>query len=331
LPKNNKIYFVYFIIAICFSLAMRTNNHGLGLGNFPFQPQVAKYIKQNNISGKVFSNPDVGSYLSFELYPNILVYADTRDDLYIGTSVVNDYFNVISNDKNIMPLISKYNPSIIVADLESSSYEPLLYDNNWALIYLDDLDLVFVKKTIADTKHLKQYVAIDPYKTSGSKISKENQAISEYKDLLSLQPNSANFLINIALAFEAQHDYSNAILTAHKIILPNNSTRAQISYSKNYLLASSYLYSRDCNNSKIYIDNYHNDSIHRFIFFPFTKVPGSSEDYFYMVYYSMCKKDYNNAQQYLTNYLNDSTISLSQKKHAQNIFDQVFNVIKITE
>jgi hypothetical protein len=111
--KDKVIYSVIFSISF---LTFFTKEFSLPVGFNRYPVKEAEFIKINNLKGKLFANFNYGSYLSYKLYPNNLIYMDGRYE-----EVYPDYLLIMQRDffmknSNWLQAISIYPPDIILLE-----------------------------------------------------------------------------------------------------------------------------------------------------------------------------------------------------------------------
>lgn len=180
--------------------------------NNPFPSDIIAFIEKNNISGKIFANQRLGSFLEYYLAPESTVYVDTRDDLYLSTGTIQEYFTVFSQEKSVVPLLKKHDVDIVVADVlsEGSSYRPLFYSQFWVPVFLSDRFIVFIKKSSADQKNLVTLSAIDPFSPSGAKTSQDLQATAQYKTVVQSPKDNPSSAVWLIKSLTQLHEYAKA-------------------------------------------------------------------------------------------------------------------------
>jgi hypothetical protein len=322
-----KIFPIIFLILIFSTfLAFRVNQHGVGEESKQFSPKLIAFFKDNGLTGNVLASQQTGSFLEYHLFPKVLVFSDTRDDLFLGSQVLSDFENNIKINGNALPLLSNYKVDIVVADIaDRNGYEPLIYSPEWRLVYVEDYHLVFVRKNIALEKNLLSYNAIDPYSAVPTKVGMEVEAGKEYVNILKKDPNSFNIQFDLALIYFNQKKYDLVISTANNLKFHNSSIAALYKSKKDFLLSMSYLLTQQCGLAKQYLDAYHKDVNLKFIFDPGRKILGNDEEG-YMIYYLTCQKDVGKAQQHLNNFLNEPNGNEAEKSNAKRIFDGLTGV-----
>lgn len=136
---------IIFLGAISLITAFRTNSPGFGEDHNTFPKEMVYFLKENQISGRAFNTQRVGSFLSYHLYPDILTFSDTRDELFIGTGVLEEMGKTLKLGGNLTSLLSKHNISVVIADLtESKTYQRLFYSKDWAPVFLTGNYAIFL-------------------------------------------------------------------------------------------------------------------------------------------------------------------------------------------
>lgn len=108
----------------------------LGLNENDFPQKLVKFIEREKLTGKVFNTQRIGSFLSYNLNPKIKVYSDTRDDLFVGTTVLTSLEKTLSNNLNPDFLLRKNGIDlVIVSKFDGQSFNYLLTNSRWKRIY----------------------------------------------------------------------------------------------------------------------------------------------------------------------------------------------------
>jgi|Deesub1362A_J573_1020465.scaffolds.fasta_scaffold00537_18 hypothetical protein len=119
-----------------------------------FPEQAAEYIISRPIPSPIFNDVNWGGYLIWKLWPNYRVFIDTRT---LNVDTYRQYISVINNYTGegrfileaygiksiITPAINPYTGEIF------PFVRALYRDDNWALIYLDGVAMIFVKDEYA--------------------------------------------------------------------------------------------------------------------------------------------------------------------------------------
>jgi hypothetical protein len=128
-----------------------------------FPEQAAEYIVSRKIPGPIFNDVNWGGYLIWRLWPEYRVFIDTRT---LNVDVFRQYLNVMNDyDKEGRLVLSAYDiKSIITPAINPYTGDifPLvrgLYnDDEWILVYLDGVAMIFVRKSYYHTSLPKVYV-----------------------------------------------------------------------------------------------------------------------------------------------------------------------------
>lgn len=321
--KSNVLIFLIVVLSIiALFMAGWRNAHGVGKDEKYFPSRLIAFLSSNHIYGNVFSDQQTSPYISYELYPKALVYADTRDELYANTPLLTDLRDLQLKNKNIFTVLDKYHVDIIIADITyGKMYQPILYSPKWSLIYVSDRYYVFIDSLKAKGKYMRQFTAIDPFTANGSKPEKEKQAIEEYTLALSQNPQSFNIKFLLSQVLLSKNKYQDVIPIAESMKIPFGPAKLLLKDRKDFILASANLNLNNCINAKKYINDYHKDLIHKFILNPFKKLAGVDEQ-LYMMYYLKCERDVAKAEKHLMSFLADNNIPNYLKQNAQNFYQQ---------
>ena len=166
------VYFTGFVALGMTVLFVVTNPPALGENADVFPPALIQFIKTNNITGNVFNTPRIGSFLSYYLAPPVRVFSDTRDDLFIGTGVLEATQAFLSTNAGPQYLIRKYHADFAIVSLgDGNSFRDLIYDDQWALVYFKNGYLIFVPRSVVTAKNLPVLDGIDPYSPTGVKTA----------------------------------------------------------------------------------------------------------------------------------------------------------------
>ena len=122
------------------------------------------FVLGNHISGPVFNNFDVGSYLIWKLYPQQKVFVDGRPEAYTP-----DFFSSIYEPMQEDPAVWKhyaddvYHINYIFFDYHDITpwaqtfLSFISQDKNWPLIYKDNSVVIFVRRTPANLRLINTY------------------------------------------------------------------------------------------------------------------------------------------------------------------------------
>jgi hypothetical protein len=113
------------------------------LANY-FPIEAVKWVKENQPAGEIFNEYDWGGYLTWELrdYP---VFVDGRTDLF-ADEVLSDYLNIYSGRPGWETVLDSYNINFVMVSPDANVLNRLKSDDDWSLMYRDDLAYIFSKE-----------------------------------------------------------------------------------------------------------------------------------------------------------------------------------------
>ena len=293
-----------FCIILAFSAVyIRFSNFytGGGIEEGIFPTKAVEFLNKYHISGNIYSIQEIGAYVSYKL-PASKVFVDTRDELYV--TVFRELKPIYEGTSSLIPLLDKYHTTILVGGMsEVNMYKDLFYLNDWKLVYLSDGNFVFVKKNIADIKHLPTYDAIDLTRNPAVKSGELTEGQQELTQLAILDPHSIDNQVRLAQAYLAEHKARRArdiIDRQHFTFDGSNRVITQIQTLE--LKGQIYLAINDCTKAKTVLLAANDLSYGKLIFFPWVRL-GTVVDKYLGDYYTRCQKDPQLAQQYYNRYL----------------------------
>ena len=116
--------------------------------------EAAEFIKQSRLSGRMFNVYEFGGYLIWRLNPEIKVFIDGREDVYVAAGIADDYIDADSYPRRWRNLADKYAIDFAVIKYPTTpppspdlSVERLAFArSDWALVYFDDLAIIYVRR-----------------------------------------------------------------------------------------------------------------------------------------------------------------------------------------
>ena len=123
-----------------------------------------EFLKINDIKGNVVVPFGLGSYFSYKLYPNNLIYMDGRyEEVYNDKEflTLRDYELAENNWRDI---INNYQTEILMPLKSIEVYEVLQQDSDWVQIYEGNVCGIFIKKGSEKTSYIEPNHDIDYYK-----------------------------------------------------------------------------------------------------------------------------------------------------------------------
>lgn len=283
--------------------------------------KLINFIKQASLSGKAFNHSTTGSFLSYELYPEVKVFFDTRDDLFKGNPTFDDLYQAQMTSGSIMPLLDKYQIDIVIADFftDSLNYKDLFNSGKWSVIYLNDRYIVAIPTSIAKQKQLEVINGPDPFSQTTAKPGMEKEATDYYRKITQESPHSSSNILLLTQILLSQNENAEAINLLNSLKIPGDPASILLKKQQSYLLAKAHFQNQDCQNTKKFLNILQKDITGKFIFNPSKKIPVINDD-LWALYYSRCENDPEQANFYMKQYLNRREINPKNKIKFQQQF-----------
>ena len=144
---------------------------GLGVSNRYFPQGLYKFMLENKIKGTPFNNFDTGGYYKW-LFPDQKIFIDSRN---INDELFNEYYSILKMQPGFRDKLDKYGIDIVIFFEPKLSRYPeimkqqvtefLLNNKDWALIYWDDLSMLFARNTPQNAELISkfEYKVFNPY------------------------------------------------------------------------------------------------------------------------------------------------------------------------
>ena len=105
-----------------------------------------EFLKQNNITGNLLTSFGLGSYTSYKLYPNNLIYMDGRYEEVYGNEVFNDLMEFEQVKPNWDNVLKNYPTYIIMPEKNNPIYKVLKKQAEWEEVYTGNICGIFLPK-----------------------------------------------------------------------------------------------------------------------------------------------------------------------------------------
>ncbi|MBX4210642.1 hypothetical protein KW783_01585 [Candidatus Parcubacteria bacterium] len=125
----------------------------LGPGIMPNVQRPADFLKNNNISGPIFSDYDVGAYMIYNFFPKERVFVDNRPEAYPTNFFRDTYIPVQLDLSRWAELSEKYKFNVIFFNRNEQSQWAQNFinfrinDPQWAVVYSDPQVLIYLRRT----------------------------------------------------------------------------------------------------------------------------------------------------------------------------------------
>lgn len=128
------------------------------------------FVLNNKISGPVFNNFDVGSYLIWKLYPEQKVFVDGRPEAY-SIKFFSEIYKPMQEDKQTW---NHYADEVYKINYVFFDYHDITpwaqtflsfisQDKNWPMIYKDESVVIFIRRTAKNLPLIQQYQISTPF------------------------------------------------------------------------------------------------------------------------------------------------------------------------
>jgi tetratricopeptide (TPR) repeat protein len=131
---------------------------GFGVSDLVYPIAAAEFIERNNLPGNLFNDYSIGTYLNWRLFPARKTFIDghtyTPDRLAY-------YRQVMAGSVPYQQVVDQYHVNVFILSHKSSEARDLiakLYrDEHWALVYFDEVAVVFLKTTTENEALIARY------------------------------------------------------------------------------------------------------------------------------------------------------------------------------
>jgi len=127
----------------------------------------AKFFKENNLSGPIFNNYDIGSAVIFWLFPQEKVFVDNRPEAYSISFFADIYRPLQTDPQRWQEYNEKYGFRTIYFSYTdftpwAATFLPrILKDPDWALVYFDRNTIILLNKKKEDLDKINQLTISD--------------------------------------------------------------------------------------------------------------------------------------------------------------------------
>lgn len=212
--------FINVLIAIGLAVFTVTNysnflfGHEVGIGLERNSEDSAKFFLENNLKGPILNDTDIGSYLTYYLYPKEKIYSDNRfGDAYSDEFFKRDYADAVSGEARWEEVLEKYKFNVIFMYQYDQGYNmrDFMYrrirDPKWVFVYGDRFSVILVRNIPENEEVIRKYAinidnAQDRFKYMSEDYDGYNQVA--LADLYSLMGKADWAMANYAVAV-AEH------------------------------------------------------------------------------------------------------------------------------
>ncbi len=160
------IRLVFLFLALIFILIQtkeRVNKYPVGASIPQEARQAVDFFETQNLQGPIFNNFDIGSYLSYRLYPKEKVFIDGRPEAYPSSFIQGIYIPIQENPQKFDQAAEKYHfNAIIFSHTDQTPWakkflSTVLKNPNWKTVYLNPMMIILLKNNSQNEPVLQKY------------------------------------------------------------------------------------------------------------------------------------------------------------------------------
>ena len=135
---------IYTLILLMSVYLIFIKNNEIRITESEYPRFAIEFIKINNIEGNLFINFNWGSYAAYKLYPDNLIVMDGRYEEVYNPILLNEMRDFHMLKGNWDKIIKDYKTDVMIIEKKYPVYEKIIENENWALIFENNLSGVFV-------------------------------------------------------------------------------------------------------------------------------------------------------------------------------------------
>ena len=163
LKNLNKLAYLFVCVAIFYLPFTKPALAKVDFKKFPVKE--CEFLKINKIEGNLLTTFGLGSYTSYKLYPQNLIYMDGRYEEVYNDLEFERLINFEKASDSWYEVITEYPTQILMPEKTNPGFEHLKKQKEWQLVYEGECAGVFVPKVWAKKKYLMPSNDINYYKS----------------------------------------------------------------------------------------------------------------------------------------------------------------------
>lgn len=134
-----------------------------GLEVSPAAEEAVKFVKDTKISGPIFNNFEIGSYLIWKLYPGEKVFVDGRPEAYSASFFNEIYKPMLGDEQKWQALSQQYGINYIFFNHNSLSDNAQKFlsrinkDARWQLVFINETTVIYAKNEDKNQEIINRY------------------------------------------------------------------------------------------------------------------------------------------------------------------------------
>lgn len=202
---------ILLILITLKEITIITERKGFGFGIDERGKKAIDFFKENKLKGPIFNDFNIGSYITYRLFPQTKIFVDGRAEAYPKKFFQNEYLPALKNPKLFDKIDRKYKFNTIIVqhwDQTATKNNFLIYlleKPDFSLVYLDDYSIILLKNTKENQKIIQKYrlkennfiiplsaskKQLVRYVYAFEKINWQSKKKTAYQRLLSLDPQN---------------------------------------------------------------------------------------------------------------------------------------------
>ncbi|MCX6817099.1 MAG: hypothetical protein NTZ93_04495 [Candidatus Beckwithbacteria bacterium] len=163
IAKNSQNQSFLGVTAVAVGIVVYSLTHQFGLGLEVNNQKAAEFFIKENLSGPIFNNYDIGSYLIYYFYPQEKVFVDNRPEAYTADFFTKVYVPMQEDDQVWQKQLEKYQFQAIIFSIKD--FTPWgqqfliqrVKDPEWAPVYADQRVIIFLKRNEKNAPVISQF------------------------------------------------------------------------------------------------------------------------------------------------------------------------------
>jgi len=161
--KMSRVFAICLTVALLIQMNSFIHKNGFGLEVSETSKNAADFFISQQIKGPIFNNFDIGSYLSYRLYPNEKVFIDGRPEAYPADFIQKTYIPMQQDPALFQKLSDHYHfNAIFFTHTDQTPWgrafiASILQDKTFVPIYLDQDNLILIKDVPSNKETIKRF------------------------------------------------------------------------------------------------------------------------------------------------------------------------------
>jgi len=131
------------VVLVTLALMIETGLFSRNLSDRGYPAGAVAFIRTHDLHGRILNKAEWGGFLEWHLYPQCLVYIDSRYDLVYPEEVILDYAYFYKNTNRAADVLRKYPPDYVLIAPDEHDYEYMSHQPGWVMMYSDNEAALF--------------------------------------------------------------------------------------------------------------------------------------------------------------------------------------------